>query len=225
MGKVLAVKKATGLFALTAALVLAACGNQQTSDPIVDTIKALAGGLLGGGGAVEPAEPVTRAMIESSDVPMLMALVPSRGAQALLYQVGRNRGVAIYSTADASTLSLRDGILVASRGLGNDLMSAAVPTAAQVLSGSGSHNRSYFTLDGEDQTQRADFTCVLSRHASEPVDIIERRYAVHEVKETCSSSEHAFVNRYWIDGGGSIVQSIQWLGTDVGFLQLADLSI
>ncbi len=226
MGKVLAVIRMFRPFVafLASAFVLSGCGNQPGGDALTQALTGMAGELVGRRGEAEPAQPLTRAMIEASGQPMMLAIAPSRGTQALLVPVARNRGVDVWATGDSATLSLRDGIFIASRGLGNDLMSAAAPSGAQITAGAGNTSRSYFTLDGEDRTQRADFACTLSRHAAAPIEIVERQFEVHEVKETCIGAENGFVNRYWIDRRGRIVQSLQWVGTDVGFLQLADLS-
>lgn len=228
MGKVLAVKQRSlrnGVLSLAAVSLLAACGSDRQSDPILDAVVGLASGLVGSGGEAAPGPVMDRAAISASEVPLILAIVQDRGTQAVLYPVGSNGPVTTWSTADAATLAVREGIVVGTRGLGNDLMSAAAPGRAQVLTGEGTHQRSYFILDGEDRTQREDFTCILSRHPATRIEIIERSYEVREVKETCTGTENAFANRYWITASGQIAQSIQWLGKDVGFLQLADLSI
>lgn len=215
----------TGRFGfLLMAMMLAACGNQPSAGASPGSVLAALRGAVMPAAAPQPAPAITRAEIAQSPVPLLQVAIPSRGAEAVLYPAGQNAGATTWATADGSTLALRGPVLVASRGLGHDLMSAAAPAGAQIIAGQGTHRRSYFTLDGADRTLQQDFNCVLSRHEAAPVQIVERSFAVHEVKETCTGAGTAFVNRYWITGGGRIVRSIQWLGTDVGFLQLTDLS-
>ncbi|MFD1913271.1 YjbF family lipoprotein [Halodurantibacterium flavum] len=208
---------------LISLLLLASCGNDPSGGFRLGGLGAAVKDAFGGP-QPEPVAPVTRAEIAQSPVPLLQVAIPSRGAEAILVPAGRNAGVTTWATADGSTLALRGGVLVASRGLGHDLMSAAVPTDSQILAGQGRHSRSYYTLDGADRTVRHDFSCVLSRHEAPAIQIVDRLFPVHEVRETCEGPTDGVVNRYWISREGRIVRSLQWLGTDVGFLQLTDLS-
>ena len=85
----------------------------------------------------------------------LRVSLPETGAVAVLGPVSRSGNVTVWQTLDGITLSFQRGVLIATRGLGDDLMSADVEGALDLLRGRDDggyypHIRSY--LDGEDRT-------------------------------------------------------------------------
>jgi len=73
-------------------------------------------------------------------------------------------------------------------------------------------------LDGEDRLQRRTFQCDLRPAGRETIEIVERRYRASILEETCRTRDGSFTNSYWIDGTGRIVQSVQFVSPQVGFL-------
>ncbi len=203
---------------------LAGCGSDTDEFAGARLLKSTATQLAKGKPAAAPATTVTRAAVNSVTTPLLLLNVEGTGASALVVPFGRNGGVDTWSSVDKKTVSFRSGILVATRGLGADLMSVVAPDIAQVARGSGSYDRVYFYLDGLDQTRREQFRCSLSVAGSQTIVIAEQGYATRHVVETCSGTSGRFDNDYWFDGGSALRQSRQRIGEHLGRLDIARLN-
>ena len=212
--------------ALAVVLALGACGSPEMTGSTTLLREVASEVLRRPAPLPETAPPVqlTRAQVEASPLPLLVAELERIRANAVLAQVGENRGVRTYSTADGVTLALDGGVLVATRGLAGDLMSAAAPSAARIAAGTGSHSRSYWFLGDLDRTDRRDFACTLQSAGAETVTIVGRSHATRIVDEHCSGENATFSNRFWLESGGNIRQSRQWAGETVGFMKLSDPS-
>jgi hypothetical protein len=165
----------------------------------------------------------TRAQLDADGRPLLRAYLASRDADALLFQVGSNGPVATWATVDARTFSLRDGLLVQTRGLGGDLMSSRLPPAAAIRRGQGSVTRLHSYLGPNDQTVLVEFACSLSDRGAERVTVAQLTYATRRVAEACAGPGLVFENLYWIEADGTIRQSEQWIGPALGPVAFFDL--
>lgn len=211
--------------ALSLAL-LSACGTDPAAGDgktSANSLKAYFGSLLGKGRAANPAETnpaQTRALLAQLGQPITYAKVDKLGYFSFMSPYGNNGPVQTWASSAYETFSLKGGILVATRGLGPDLMTAVVPSLGQVRSGSGSFHRVYFTLDGADQPQRADFECSFKSSGSETVTVLDRGYPSQRVTESCSNAETQFENMYWFDSSGNLRQSLQHVSEQAASVQL-----
>lgn len=205
--------------------LLSACGSEkQQASPLVQAMGAVAKSAVsraaakraGGAEAAAPA-PVTRADLEKYGTPILRAVVPARGADALLTPSDIKDGVVTWSTSDGTTFTLRDGILIQTRGLGPDLMSAQVPSVGQLLTAGGTHRRVYYFLGADDQTTRRTYDCAVTIKGKETIVIMERSHSVTRVTETCSRPQGTISNEFWIEGS-TVRKSRQLLSGGAGFV-------
>jgi len=146
----------------------------------------------------------------------LRVRLAAKGAQATLAPVARDGAVTVWQTLDGITLSFRHGVLVATRGLGADLMSADVDTTLAMLRGAtyGATEGGYYPhirtyLDGENRTVFTSYQC---RRAT--ADATARR-----IEERCVSPGGAFTNIYWLDGAGAVIKSRQWVGPVIEYME------
>lgn len=138
--------------------------------------------------------------------PQIWLTLVSRGIKFPMSQVGLRDGVAIYASKDGSQVFLRNGVLIATRGFGRDLMSADAPSAATLRAGTA-HKRSYYDLDGTDTTIRHVFNCNVERDTAENNGIVE----------DCTTDIGTIRNQYWFDSAGSVSKSRQWVSQGVGY--------
>jgi hypothetical protein len=129
-------------------------------------------------------------------------------------------GVDTYTIGGILTVSLRSGVLVATRGLGDDLMAADVPSAARLASGSGTHARRMHQFDGATSVIPLDATCNLSTSGTETLALAGQSYPTRIIVETCDSAVGRFENRYWIGKGGKILRSRQWISIGAGYADI-----
>lgn len=205
-------------------VLLAACGNEKSEpSPVALAVQTVAkstfGRLAGKGAAPATASaPVTRAAVESYGIPILRSVIATRRADALL-TIGDAKGdVVTWTTTDGTTFTLRDGVLIQTRGLGADLMSSEAPSVAQLLQDGGTHGRQYYFLGENDLTTRRTYTCTVAVRGQETIQIFQRPHNVTRVAEECSRPQGSITNDFWIEGA-TIRKSRQLASGPVGFIE------
>lgn len=170
--------------------------------------------------AADPRAGLTRARLDGSARPILLAEVPTRDLAATLAPRGERQGVATWHTAANQTLSFRDGVLIATRGLGDDLMSADVSGTLAALNGGplADYPRLMTYLDGEGRTLMRAMICAMC--AGEPATVrgIGLDFPVTLRVETCHTTGLSVENRYWQDADGTMRRAEQWIGPGLGTL-------
>ena len=125
-----------------------------------------------------------------------------------------------WASQSGFTASYRDGLLVATRGLGNDLMASDTRQVRSVLAQGGGHaQRAVDFLDDFDQIETVRFECEIDAQGREVVDLGLRQPELAKYEETCTSSKLVFTNIYWLDGAGDILQSRQFVSQTVAYLR------
>lgn len=199
--------------------LLAACSSDPENRALVDEAKDVFA-RIGAPKAPSGAPVLTAEAVAAAPVPLITVEVEADARGTVFARMASNQGVETYGSADMVTLSMRDGVVVSTRGFGNDLMSSQSPTAAAIVRGQGSHRRSLQTLDGLDQTRNEIFDCALSATGGKSVTVAGRSLSLRGVTETCRNSNSVFSNEFMVDGNGRIRQSRQWIGMDGGFLRI-----
>ena len=213
MGAVLAMTLARHIPKLAACVLLAtlaACGNDPpTASPGLASLQQSVAGLF------KPAQPrPTAAQIRAAVTPQVrqqlggatlaVTEMPETGQAALVYAIGRNGDVTTYSTLDNVTFAYQRGVLVGTRGLGFDLISADVGDVQRALRQGGRAVRVHRYLDGEDALQIRSFICDIT--------------ATNPAREICQGQDTRFENEYQFDAGGSVIRSRQWVGPERQYL-------
>ena len=152
----------------------------------------------------------------------LRVSLPNTGAIAALAPIAQNSDVTVWQTLDGITLSFRRGVLVATRGLGDDLMSADVQGDVNLLRGMGGdgyypHIRSY--LDGENQTVFRSYQCRRTGQAPTSVKVYDQVTSARRVEVFCVSRGDEFTNTFWLDGMGRVIKSRQWVSPAVQYME------
>jgi len=148
----------------------------------------------------------------------LRAALPDAGLSGVFFQQANNGTSSVWRAPDESGLVLYRGILSATYSLGFDLYSADVSDTAELIARrqSGTSTRVHRYLDGENQIVVRAFRCSVLVGA-----VSSGRY---EMREECRGASADFVNSYEVTGSGEIVASQQWVGPEVGYMQIIQLS-
>lgn len=219
----LAARLAAGLISLS---VLSGCGSEKREGkPLIAAVGGLAMSSVaeaqarrsGASGAATAAP--TRADIEKAGVPVLRAAIANRGFDSFLTVLDSRDDVVTWKTRDGTTFSLRDGVLIQTRGLGPDLMSSNVPTVGQLLQNGGTHQRQYFFLGANDQPTRRTYDCTVTIVGTEEIVIFERAHQVTHVTEDCVRPQSGKItNDFWIEGE-TVRKSRQWASALTGIIE------
>ena len=148
----------------------------------------------------------------------LRATLPDAGLSGIFVQQSTNGASSLWRAPDDSALVFYRGILSATYSLGFDLYSADVSDTAALIARrqSGNATRVHRYLDGENQVVTRAFRC--------SVLVGEKSSGRYQVTEECRGADTSFVNTYDVVGAGTILGSLQWVGPEVGFLRLTQLS-
>lgn len=181
---------------------------------------------LGGCDRIGPALDVTGKVEQVPPRPIaaerLRVVLPKTGAEATLAPVSRRDDVTVWQTLDGITVTFRGGVLIATRGLGDDLMSSDVQNTLAMLRGTVSSQyypqiRSY--LDGENQTLFRSYQCRRSDLSVQQTRIGTITRSLTRVTEDCVSPDNETTNTYWLDPTGAVLKSRQWVRPDIGYME------
>ena len=145
-----------------------------------------------------------------------MTLV-SRGIKFPIQRLAVKGDVTLWTAADGAQVALREGMMISTRGFGMDLMSADVPSVADLIDENPRHGRVNTVLNGLDTTVRRSYDCVVTPVTDTSGTAGGAPETAYHVLETCQSDAGRIKNEYWIDSGGAVVKSKQWISSGVGY--------
>jgi hypothetical protein len=159
----------------------------------------------------------TFADLTASETPVILAAVPSLEVADIFQKIGSNGNQETWISSIGMTITLESGIVVATRGFGEDIYAADTRgLSAALRRGVGTYSRRIEQLDSSDEVIRIEFSCELETVGQDQVTILDRSFGATKLQETCRSEDVAFANYYWVNGYRDVVQSQQWLGKSVG---------
>lgn len=197
---------------------LVACGNLVQSNPVLSVAQGMAQGGNVDSGPVNVAGAITRDFIEAQPNDLMLASIISRETNAVLVRGGNNGSRLTWLSQDGIGVTFDRGVLVASRGLGFDLMGADVSGTDLAFSNLGNYQRKHSYLTGLDQIRSVYFTCTMALDRQETITIYERNFNTNVYEEFCEGDGIRFRNLYWRDGNGVVWQSRQWISADAGYI-------
>ena len=216
---------------VTAAVVLAllsGCGNEKSGpNPVASAIGAMAQQSVakvkakksGGTSTKKAATPAElRAQLEAGGKPVLLVSSKTLGQTGFLGIFDSKGEVVTWKTPDGATFSQRNGVLIQTRGLGADLMSAQAPSVGQLLQPGTGYKRIYYFLGADDQGTRRTYDCTTAIVGKETIEVLGRSHAATHVTETCTRPNGKVTNDYWLEGQ-SIRQSRQWVSGMIGYVE------
>lgn len=183
-------------------LALSGCASDMSHQNLYDQIPGLWHAITRPGQL--PAAPQTQV---SSQIKSLHMTLPDQNWSATFIPVTRRDGAVTWQTgstdAPRATLTIRNGVVIATRGLGDDLMASDTADLTRAKSGakSATGQRTNRYLRGNGDLQSTIFICDYSRTTEQ---FIER----------CTGARTSITNTY----GTS--QSRQWLGPTLGYVEL-----
>ncbi|MFN5999651.1 MAG: YjbF family lipoprotein [Paracoccaceae bacterium] len=215
----MSIRKRLASAAIVLAL-LASCGNDTgATNPVASAVGQMAkASLAKGKGAASPAPaPVSRKDLEAYGKPILRVRSERLGQDGFLTIADAKADVVTWTAQGQATFSLRDGVLIQTRGLGADLMSAEAPSLSQLQSGA-SYTRVYFFLGEDDRGTRRTYDCVASTVGREKVTVLDKTHDVTHVSELCTRPNSKVTNEFLIEGK-TIRKSRQWASSRVSYVE------
>ncbi|MBM2290768.1 YjbF family lipoprotein [Sulfitobacter pseudonitzschiae] len=214
--------------ALCASLALSACsGGTEKASSQSSTLSEVANVIVAGRKAKRnpPELPtLTRPLLDNLTVGSLEVIASKRAQTAYLIPEARRSGnLTVWRTGGNSQVILRDGVLIGTKGLGNDLASAdASPALAAVRSrGSSAGQRVMYIRNDVNGVDRMSLSCEVHNLGAENLEIVERSFPTVHLREDCSNETGKIANHYWVDRrDGTVWKSRQWAGPQTGYLDI-----
>ncbi|MBU2937392.1 MULTISPECIES: YjbF family lipoprotein [Pacificibacter] len=213
----------TALRPLGLAFTLIAGLSACSSDP--DNPNLLAD-FMGGNDAIEPDE--TFLAYEAAGAPALIMSLQSipDAFTAFVRQTTNAKGEETWISLDKLSMGMKDGMIIATRGLGADqLAGAPYQTLAALKAGrNGITDRFITHINGKSQAETLAFRCSVTFQKQALVDLGGYTANTDLYYEDCRNTQTKFRNFFWVERGSrKIVQSRQWISDSLGSVALRTL--
>lgn len=213
-----------------AALVLAGCSSGTDTPTLYGQIFQAARSEAAARQAPKtPPKIYSRAELDRIEGSFLEVRREDNGQQAYLYAAltrrdGQPGKITVWRAADPVWLATRNGMLIATRGLGGDILSGTAPARGDTAGPAGGANRVFHIRGGENDAIPVAFSCTLADLGAQTIEIVGRRHATRHLREHCAGDDGQVVNDYWVSPDRRLVwQSRQWAGPQTGYLRLRRL--
>lgn len=223
MGTVLAMThNIRHIFFGLALMGLTACGSLG-DDGTGAQIADLAVGVVTGQ-SDEPtpaASSVTQEQILNSRGKFLRVNVRSLDRWDTMVPAATNGSRVTWVDSENNTVTVENGIIVATRGLPRDMMGAsAAGTWAAIRAGGGNAQRTHEFLDDNDQISQQLLQCSIVFKGPDTVNRLGQTVNSRRFEEVCAGESLQLTNIYWLNGAGGLVRSLQAISPGAGYLQI-----
>lgn len=202
-----------------ACLFLAGCGNTPDRIAYGDLAKTVFRQTPAQ--APEAAQAENPALILSrTEASVIVAEKPGHPPPFYLIEIRQNGPYRTYATGGRQSITFRQGLVTASRGLGNDLMASEIAPTLDLLKrqSGGTVQRRMHYLDGADETVDLLLRCTITTGDTLRVTLAEIDQTARRMSEDCRGDGVAFRNEYLVNGAGTVLGSRQWMSPMTGTL-------
>ena len=210
---------------LGALALMVACGPMNEGNLASTLVQDKLAPLMGLAPSPKPPAVPAVDVANAATGEVLLVKIISRNAVAPMTRLYENGKMVTWVSPGQVSMTFNDGILIATRGLNEDLMGAEIKgVRAALAAGGGATTRTHSFLDSEDQIQRRQMSCTITADGKDKIADLSGTRVAHKYTENCLGPVFGFANSYWLDTpGGLIVQSYQAVAPTVGFIQVNSL--
>ena len=200
-------------------LFLTACSSddivQQESDELFGIFRNIAKGMQSRPKETAKAKEIkkTNLWLSKFNQPIILVSSLDKTNEATLVALGNNEEKLTWVSADGISVSYDNGILIATRGYSQDLLSLKYKNPANLFSASEiKYDKVHRYLSGQNNYHDIYFKCTGIKKFSKPTQILEYNLSVDTFVEKCEHSTYNYVNTYDLLAGTTIVlRSTQWI--------------
>lgn len=202
-------------------LALSACGPLNDEGLGNGALERLTE-LVGAAPAAPPALAPNIANAAPGDI--LLVTIRNRNAVAPMTKAQVNGDTIAWISPGKVTMTFREGILIGTRGLDEDLMGADINGVRDAIrAGGGTVTRRHSFLNSLDKIRPRDMTCTITRGERETLAMVSGSADAIKYEESCSG-EMVFTNSYWVDPTtGEFLRTLQVVSGEVGYIQADQL--
>lgn len=162
---------------------------------------------------------VTRKMIDEANMPLLFVELPS-GQNGTLWEYPGDGIGATWIGVDGATITFDKGILIASRGMGDDVMSGHTEMPSWDSIGKiKNYNRSLSYLHLDNKIFTRNLNCVIEKEKSSVMlTIFEANFLTNRYSEICTDIFGEISNIYFVDSKMILRKSKQYHSDTIGYI-------
>lgn len=215
------------------AALLTACGSEQGANA---SLSQLALGSVSQAVKARRADPAQKIVLSAEqlaqiNVPVVQINPESLGGSDFLQRVTSRRDsglgvVEVWKSSDNAQVFLRNGVVVGSRGIGGDIISADANVTIRALSAGAESNgiRTYVISDGDVTTTEYKFRCTVESVGDQNLTLFNQGFRLHQMRESCiggPGGDKVLRNDYWVQrSDGFVRKSRQWMGPRIGYFEV-----
>ena len=162
---------------------------------------------------------VTRQMIDQAKVPVLFVELSSGQNGTLTKYPGESFGET-WIGVDGATIAFSRGILISSRGMGDDLMGASTSMPDfKKIKNKEYYKKTYSYIKEDNRIDMRVFDCSISKnHKPVIINIFDVAFETFVFTEQCKSKNFSFKNSFYVDDKSIVRRSNQYHGDGIGHI-------
>ncbi len=163
---------------------------------------------------------LTRKQIDAANIPVLFVELKSGQNGTLTPYAGQGIGQT-WLGADGATITMEQGILKASRGMGDDLMgsSSSMPPWSKIGDDIKIYKRELMYITGNNKILKHKFQCSIEKNnRQEVIKIWDINFSVTRFQENCSNNEYELNNTYYVDDRKIVRRASQYHSETIGYI-------
>ncbi len=228
--------KRASLAAAVALVLLAGCGSDtmrpdENSEIAGQAVRELLTKLRRKPAAATPAAPASPEVmalevLRLNPGPLLFVTRDGAPTPVVVGLTETNGATRTYATPDFRTFSLRQGIIVATRGLGDDMMSSETEAVSRLIltRSAGEAEKKLRVLDGLGTERPLPLSCKVSlAKGRESYEFAGQTWSGALVAEHCTGNGFEMTNSYLVADTGEIHASRQWISPRIGYVTVQTL--
>lgn len=209
------------LICIAVACVLTACGPLSEGSTASQVVGLATAQISGAPPPAPTGLGVTQEQVLGNPGTYLRVNIRTINQWDTMARTGQNGDRVTWVNGSNVTLTMQDGIMVATRGLPRDLMGATVSgTRAAIRGGGGNSQRIHEYLSDQDGISTQVLQCRIGSQGPEVIERLQQTLNSVRFEENCSGENIQFTNIYWVNQRGAIIRSLQAVSSDAGYLQI-----
>jgi hypothetical protein len=222
MGEIFTMKHSISL--LTAmVLSLTACSGGTTMNKLakVPGLENLAQETV----ALDPNVFALIDQVAAKDRKIINVIRIDRNAALDLLEVARQGNRSTYMSASRRSLTLKNGIVIQTQGIGGDLSTSQHQTYD--LGDTGRvYTKTHGYLGGDNEIHTVAFRCIRTARPTDHFGLRDKRRLLTPVDEVCSNDTQSHENIYFLDPKtGKVFRSRQWVSDQIGYLRIEQIKL
>ena len=167
---------------------------------------------------------ISRKQIDEFGIPVLFVQLETGQNGTLTQYPGEGIGQT-WLGADGATVTLDQGALKATRGMGNDIMGgeSSMPSWGS-LNKTTSYEKKLSYLTGNNKLDTRVYSCEITKFDGSKIERIwSVDFEVVHYEETCKSKHSTTKNQYYLDLSGIVRKSYQYHSKSIGYIMMERL--